>query len=57
MSTAIQRRIAKLEKEHHGRYLTVIDVLRHFDTGEPLPDRPVDPRLIDFLEQMGDVSH
>jgi hypothetical protein len=57
VSAAIQRRIANLEKQHHGQYLTVIDVLRHIDTGEPLPDRPVDPKLKDFLERTMDAKH
>lgn len=57
MSAAIQCRIAKLEKQHHGQYLTMIDFLRHFDTGEPLPDRPVDPNLKEFLERTMDAKH
>ena len=50
MTAALQRRITKIEKERHGQYLTLIDFLRHFDTGEPLPDRPVAPQLKAFLE-------
>lgn len=57
MSAAIARRINKLEKKDENRYLTLNDFLRHFDTGEPLPDRPVDPKLKEYLERSMDAKH
>ena len=50
MTAALQRRIAKIEKKRDGQYLILIDFLHHLDSGEPLPDRPVDPRLKELLE-------
>jgi hypothetical protein len=57
MSAVIRRRIAKLEKEHHGQYLTVFDFLQHLDTGEALPDRSVDAKLQDLLDGVMDGKH